>query len=145
MDWLISAILYIPITLEKIMTTLVQLTDTLVAVEKQLEKAQSEILNKIEALNAALTNVVLPPEAEAALANLKREAEALDNIVPDATPEVTPVVEVVATPVAIPEVTPVVEVVATPVATPEVTPVVEAILPAGGKVVTPNGGGNWGG
>ena len=113
MDWLISAILYIPITLEKIMTTLVQLTDTLVAVEKQLEKAQSEILNKIEALNAALTNVVLPPEAEAALANLKREAEALDNIVPDATPEVTPVVE--------------------------------AILPAGGKVVTPNGGGNWGG
>lgn len=92
MNWL-TAIFNLPKTLEKIMTTLVQLTDTLVAIQSQLVKAQAEIVSKIDELSDALVNVSLPPEAEVALANLKLQAVALDNIVPDAIPDEDEVVE----------------------------------------------------
>ena len=50
----------------------------------QLAKAQSEILGKIDALEAALVDVELPSEAVEALEGLRVGAQVLDDIVPDA-------------------------------------------------------------
>ena len=60
------------------------------AVGTQLTKAKDEIIKKISDLEAALSNANLSPEAEAALADLKNQAQALDDVVPDATSEPPP-------------------------------------------------------
>jgi hypothetical protein len=65
------------------MTTLTDLTTALRSIDAQLAKAQTEILNRIQALQAALSDVELPPEAEQALLELQTQAQALDDIVPD--------------------------------------------------------------
>jgi hypothetical protein len=82
MSWILT-ILKLPLTLEKIMTTLNELAATLLTVQNQLTKAQAEIISKIQALQDALANVALPPEAEDALAALVAQAQSLDDIVPD--------------------------------------------------------------
>jgi len=76
------------------MTTVNEVAATLVSVSNELAKARGEILGKIDELTAALANVSLPPEAEAALTELAAQAQALDDIVPDApmpAPEEPPV------------------------------------------------------
>ena len=86
MNWFIF-LFKLPLLLESIMTTIVELKDSLVAIQSQLSKAREEIINKIDDLQIALTNVPIPPEAEEALANLVATAQGLDDIVPDPTPE----------------------------------------------------------
>ena len=49
----------------------------------QLDKVQAEILAKIAELEAALTNVDVPAEAEAALNEIKAKVQGMDDIVPD--------------------------------------------------------------
>lgn len=91
MKWLTS-FFRLPLTLENIMTTLNQLTASLVAIQSSLVKARTEILGKIQELQDAITNVSIPAEAEQILADLVEQAQALDNIVPDQvdpTPEET--------------------------------------------------------
>ncbi len=61
-----------------------EIASTLTAVSDQLSKAKGEILAKIAALETSLSNVDLPPDATAALDGLKTQAQALDDIVPDA-------------------------------------------------------------
>ena len=58
------------------------------AVGTQLTKAKDEIVAKLAQLEAALANTNLPPEAEAALTDLKAQAQALDDVVP--TPATAP-------------------------------------------------------
>lgn len=58
----------------------------LTSLGEQLTKAKDEILAKIAALEAALGDVDLPEEAEAALLALKDKAQSLDDVVPDAPP-----------------------------------------------------------
>jgi hypothetical protein len=77
---------HIPENLENIMTQLNELAATLITVDNQLTKAKGEILAKIDALIAALGDVALPAEAEAALTALAAQAQVLDDIVPDAPP-----------------------------------------------------------
>jgi chromosome segregation ATPase len=72
-------------TLKEISMTGQEALAAIQAVGTQLEKAQAEIVAKLEELTAALSNANLSPEAEAALADLKAKAQALDDIVPDAT------------------------------------------------------------
>jgi hypothetical protein len=50
----------------------------------QLAKAKAEILDKIESLETALSDVELPQDAQDALAALMAKAQALDDVVPDA-------------------------------------------------------------
>lgn len=84
---------YVPATLsdldgleERIMMKVSEIQAQLDAVGAQLTKAKDEILAKIAALEAALGDADVPAEAEAALEALKAQAQALDDIVPDAPP-----------------------------------------------------------
>mgnify|MGYP001611763744 CR=1 FL=1 len=63
-----------------------ELVETLGAVRVQLKKASTEILVKIDALSSSDPD--LSPEVLEALADIKLSAQALDDIVPDAVPEV---------------------------------------------------------
>ena len=83
--------------LEEIKTTLKEISMTgaealaaIQAIGTQLTKAKDEIVAKIAQLEAATANANLSPEAEAALADLKNQAQALDDVVPDATSEPPP-------------------------------------------------------
>jgi len=78
---------------EEILMKLSDVDEFVGLVGAQLAKAKTEILAKqdsllarIDDLEAALANQDLPPEAEAALEAVKAEAQALDDIVPDALP-----------------------------------------------------------
>lgn len=77
---------HLPERVETIMTTVNEVAATLVTLSNELAKARVEIVAKIDELTAALANVTLPPEAEQALADLAAQAQALDDIVPDAPP-----------------------------------------------------------
>jgi hypothetical protein len=72
--------------LEKIEMKLSELGAALSAVDTQLEKAKAEILEKIDALTVALTDVEIPSDATVALDQLTASAQALDEIVPDPVP-----------------------------------------------------------
>jgi uncharacterized coiled-coil DUF342 family protein len=72
-------------TLKEISMTGDEAVQAIKDVTSELQKAQTEISGKIQALTDALANTVLPPAAEQALADLKASAQALDDIVPDAT------------------------------------------------------------
>lgn len=74
---------------EHIDMKLKDLPGVLVSVKEQIEKAKAEVIAKIAALEAALGDVDLSPEAEAALESLKATAQGIDDIVPDA-PSPTP-------------------------------------------------------
>lgn len=73
------------------------LTAKVNAVSDQLDKAKIEITTQIQALRDALTDVQVPPEAEAALTRLEGLAQALDDFNPDA-PAVEPESEAPAEP-----------------------------------------------
>ena len=60
-----------------------ELAGALAEVQTQLDKAKAEIVAKVAALEAALNDVTLPADAEAALASLKASAQALDDLNPD--------------------------------------------------------------
>lgn len=74
----------------KIMTQLNELAPKLEALNAQLIKVKEEIATQVAALQDALVNVALSPEAEAALTALSAQAQILDDINPDA-PVVEPV------------------------------------------------------
>jgi TolA-binding protein len=69
-------------SLTNIMATVAELSGILTQVGEQLSKAQAEILKKLDELSAGN----LPPEAEAAVADLRAKVQALDDIVPDQPP-----------------------------------------------------------
>ena len=69
--------------LGKIMTTVNELAAKLEAVNVQLVKASQEIVAQVLALQLALADVTLTPEAEAALDNLAVVAQSLDDLNPD--------------------------------------------------------------
>jgi len=69
--------------LGKIMTTVNELATRLEAINTQLARAAVEIQDQIAALKAALADVPLSPEAEAALANIEVVAGWLDAQNPD--------------------------------------------------------------
>jgi len=73
---------------EEIMAKLNELATTLAALDAQLGKAKDEIIAKIAELQAALTDVELPADAQAALDSLTAKVQALDDVVPDAAPVV---------------------------------------------------------
>lgn len=74
----------IPKNLELILMKLSDLATTLTGIDNQLTTAKAEILRRLQELQDALTDVPLPPEAEAALSALSDEAAQLDDIVPNA-------------------------------------------------------------
>lgn len=70
------------------------LQEDLLDVRDQLVKARGEIVTKIEDLEAAVSNSgEVSPEVAEALSEVKAAAQALDDIVPDAVVEDTPVDE----------------------------------------------------
>jgi ACT domain-containing protein len=69
---------------EDLSMKLSELSGLLNDVLAQLAKAKAEILDKIESLETALSDVDLPEDAVAALAALSAKAQALDDVVPDA-------------------------------------------------------------
>jgi hypothetical protein len=69
--------------LGKIMTTVNELATKLEAINTQLAKASQEIVAQVLALQLALADVTLTPEAEAALDNLAVVAQSLDDLNPD--------------------------------------------------------------
>jgi len=70
------------------MSKLSDLTKALADIDAKLEKARTEITGKIAELQTALENTDIPAEAQAALDALSTSAQALDDIVPDASPVV---------------------------------------------------------
>lgn len=79
--------LWVFTTGEKIMAALKDLATQLVALNDQVQKSRTEVLAKIAELEAALSNVELPADAQAALESLKASVQAVDDVVPDAAPE----------------------------------------------------------
>ena len=69
---------------EDLSMKLSELSGLLNDVLAQLAKAKLEILDKIETLETALSDVDLPEDAVAALAALVEKTQALDDVVPDA-------------------------------------------------------------
>ena len=72
---------------EEIVMKLNELSGVLTGLGTQLAKAQQEILNRIAALEAALTDVEVPEAAVVALGELVTSVQSLDDIVPDAIPD----------------------------------------------------------
>ena len=76
--------------MKKLMASQQEIADALNAVGTQLSKASSEVVAKISELEAAVAaGGQSSPEVDAAVANLKTAAQALDDIVPDAPAEPT--------------------------------------------------------
>ena len=69
-------------TTQEINMKIGELADAVGAVGTQLAKAKEEIVAKIAALEAALTDVEIPPAAQEALDALKQQAQELDDVVP---------------------------------------------------------------
>ena len=59
-----------------------ELATAVTGIGEQLAKAQGEIVAKIAALEAALTDVEIPVDAQAAIDGLTVAASGLDDIVP---------------------------------------------------------------
>jgi hypothetical protein len=85
LDEVLTLLAEIQKTLKEIAMTGAEALAAIQAVGTQLTKAKDEILAKIAQLEASLANANLSPEAEAALADLKTQAQALDDVVPDTT------------------------------------------------------------
>jgi chromosome segregation ATPase len=68
----------------ELMAKLNELAAQLVALNDQVNKARTEVLAKLLDLEAQLSNVDLPAEAQAALDALKASVQAVDDVVPDA-------------------------------------------------------------
>jgi hypothetical protein len=72
---------------EEIVMKLNELSGVLTGLGTQLAKVQQEILDRIAALEAALTDVEVPEAAVVALGDLVTSVQNLDDIVPDAIPD----------------------------------------------------------
>jgi hypothetical protein len=72
---------------EEIVMKLNELSGVLTGLGTQLGKVQQEILDRIAALEAALTDVEVPEAAVVALGELVTSVQSLDDIVPDAIPD----------------------------------------------------------
>jgi hypothetical protein len=72
---------------EEIVMKLNELSGVLTGLGTQLAKVQQEILDRIAALEAALTDVEVPESAVVALGDLVTSVQSLDDIVPDAIPD----------------------------------------------------------
>ena len=72
---------------EEIVMKLNELSGVLTGLGTQLAKVQQEILDRIAALEAALTDVEVPEAAVVALGDLVTSVQSLDDIVPDAIPD----------------------------------------------------------
>lgn len=70
--------------LGKIMTQVSELASKLDAINAQMSKAIGEVQAQLAALQEALVNAQLPPEAEAALNNLVAAVQVFDDLNPDA-------------------------------------------------------------
>jgi hypothetical protein len=68
---------------EEIVMKLNELSGVLTGLGTQLAKVQQEILDRIAALEAALTDVEVPEAANTALIELTAAVQNLDDIVPD--------------------------------------------------------------
>ena len=95
MDWLLIGIgivaiaflieIVIQLTIKPLEGKMSELGDALKGISDQLTKAQGEIVKKISDLETALSTAGgIPEDAQVALDALKKEAQALDDIVPDA-------------------------------------------------------------
>lgn len=73
-----------------IMTKLSELAAQLSALTAQNDKANAEIINRIDELEAALSDVELPSDAIDALAALRTSVQKSDDVVLDAEPEPEP-------------------------------------------------------
>jgi len=69
---------------EVIIMKLNELATQLGGLAAQLDKASSEIVAKIDELETALADTEIPDEATVMIEELKAQAQALDDIVPDA-------------------------------------------------------------
>jgi len=76
---------------KEILMKVSELSTAVAAISAQLTKVRGEVLDKIAALETALTDVDLPEDAIDALNALRGDVQAIDDIVPDVVPE--PVVE----------------------------------------------------
>lgn len=83
---LFVAVRMIGIKLNKILMNQKEEAAALVALNAQLQKANGEIQAKIQALQDAITNAPVSDEVAAAVADLTKSTQALDDIVPDTTP-----------------------------------------------------------
>jgi hypothetical protein len=72
---------------EEIVMKLSELNGVVAGLGTQLVKVQQEILDRIAALETALTDVEVPETAVTALADLAVAVQSLDDIVPDAIPD----------------------------------------------------------
>lgn len=86
--------LFQPPSQEEIVMKLNELSAVVTALSGQVEKVKTEVLTRIADLEAALSDVTLPPEAEAAIEALRVGVQGLDDLNPDAVvePEPEPVV-----------------------------------------------------
>lgn len=72
-----------------------ELATALTGLSAQFNKATAEIVAKISDLETALADTDIPDEATVMIEELKAQAKALDDIVPDAPPAEPPVEPVV--------------------------------------------------
>lgn len=85
-SWLPASLNDLKRTETNIMAKVNELAAQLTVVKEQVTKAKNEVIKRIADLEAALANVDLPPDAEAALTALKAEVQAVDDLNPDAPP-----------------------------------------------------------
>lgn len=87
LDRIIVALASLTTKVNEIMATNAEFAAAIVVVKEQLVKAAAEINSRIAALEEAINNAGnSTPEMDAALADLKLVAQALDDINPDVTP-----------------------------------------------------------
>lgn len=68
------------------MAKISELTAIVAGLNSQVLKAKQEVVDRIAALEAALADVEIPADAQAALDELKSSVQAVDDINPDVVP-----------------------------------------------------------
>lgn len=76
-----------PYDLLLLMAKVSELNAKLVALRDQLTKVSTELTTKIDTLTEQLANTEIPADAQATLDSLTASVQALDDIVPDVTPD----------------------------------------------------------
>ena len=87
-----NVIFYHPPNCKEVAMRLNELSAVVNGLVGQVEKVKTEVLARIDELSAALQDVALPAEAEAALDALRAGIQGLDDLNPDAVVEPEPVV-----------------------------------------------------
>lgn len=78
-----NVIFYHPPTCKEVAMKLNELSAVVNGLVGQVEKVKTEVLARIDELSAALQDVALPAEAEAALEALRARIQSLDDMNPD--------------------------------------------------------------